>query len=62
MKCIGCKIRIMKWKRAEGKRAWIFANSSSFYGRLILRLRGYKPHEIHYPFHTVTSTVLRKEL
>lgn len=35
-------IRMMKWKIRKTDQAYIYAWSHTFYGRLILRLRGYK--------------------
>lgn len=49
-------IKLFKWHRYNGKNAWIFANSSTFTGYLILRFRGYRPHL------TACGKILRKDI
>ena len=47
-------IKVMKWSGTGTRPAIIFANSSNWYGNLMLRLRGYKPHL------TIFGTVFQK--
>jgi len=54
---VGCGIKLLKWSRAyKAQPSWIFAKSETFYGYVLLRLRGYKPHR------TLFGEVLKKEI
>jgi hypothetical protein len=49
-------IKLMKWKRRKGNKAWILAKGWTLRGHIMLRLRGYKPHD------SLFGEVLKKEL
>tara|TARA_R110000803_G_C11824081_1_gene302344 strand:- start:250 stop:426 length:177 start_codon:yes stop_codon:yes gene_type:complete len=49
-------IKLMKWQKTKRAKAYIFAQAWTWRGYIILRLRGYYPHQ------TLFGKILRKDI
>jgi len=57
MRTIGRGIRLMRWPREPRENgSWIFAKAPTWFGRYLLRRRGYVTHE------TLFGPVMRKDV